>query len=67
MIAVAPIVLVWFGFGPLAKILVVAFVCFFPIAVNAFEGFPAMDVRIGGQQRTQFEELRSYNLNLTIT
>jgi len=43
LIAVAPIVLVWFGFGPLAKILVVAFVCFFPIAVNAFEGFRAVD------------------------
>ncbi|MBU1049748.1 ABC transporter permease [Candidatus Bipolaricaulota bacterium] len=43
LIAVAPIVLVWFGFGPLAKILVVAFVCFFPIAVNAYEGFRSVD------------------------
>ena len=43
LIAVAPIVLVWFGFGPLAKILVVAFVCFFPIAVNAFEGFRSVE------------------------
>lgn len=43
LIAVAPIVLVWFGFGPLAKIVVVAFVCFFPIAVNAFEGFRSVD------------------------
>lgn len=43
LIAVAPIVLVWFGFGPLSKILVVAFVCFFPIAVNAFEGFRSVD------------------------
>lgn len=43
LIAVAPIVLVWFGFGPLAKILVVAFVCFFPIAVNTFEGFRSVD------------------------
>jgi len=43
LIAVAPIVIVWFGFGPLAKILVVAFVCFFPIAVNAFEGFRSVD------------------------
>jgi len=43
LIAVAPLVLVWFGFGPTAKILVVAFVCFFPIAVNAFEGFRSVD------------------------
>ncbi len=39
LIAVAPIVIVWFGFGPMAKVLVVAFVCFFPVTVNAFEGF----------------------------
>jgi ABC-type nitrate/sulfonate/bicarbonate transport system permease component len=43
LIAVAPIVIVWFGFGPLAKILVVAFVCFFPVAVNAYEGFRSVD------------------------
>jgi putative hydroxymethylpyrimidine transport system permease protein len=43
LIAVAPIVIVWFGFGPLAKVLVVAFVCFFPVAVNAFEGFRSVD------------------------
>ena len=43
LIAVAPIVIVWFGFGPLAKVLVVAFVCFFPIAVNTYEGFRSVD------------------------
>ena len=39
LVAVAPIVLVWFGLGLLAKVLIVAFVCFFPIAVNTYEGF----------------------------
>jgi putative hydroxymethylpyrimidine transport system permease protein len=43
LIAVAPLVLIWFGFGVLAKTLIVAFVCFFPIAVNAFEGFRSVD------------------------
>ncbi len=43
LIAVAPIVIVWFGFGPLAKVLVVTFVCFFPVAINAFEGFRSVD------------------------
>jgi len=43
LIAVAPILIVWFGFGSLPKVLVVMFVCFFPVAVNAFEGFRSVD------------------------
>jgi putative hydroxymethylpyrimidine transport system permease protein len=43
LIAVAPLVLIWFGLGVLAKVLIVAFVCFFPIAVNAYEGFRTVD------------------------
>jgi ABC-type nitrate/sulfonate/bicarbonate transport system permease component len=43
LMAVAPLILIWFGLGPSAKVLVVAFVCFFPITVNAYEGFRAMD------------------------
>ncbi len=43
LIAVAPVIVVWFGFGALAKILVVTFVCFFPVAVNALEGFQSVD------------------------
>jgi len=39
LMAIAPLILIWFGFGVFAKILIVAFVCFFPIAVNAYEGF----------------------------
>jgi len=43
LIAVAPLILIWFGFGLLAKVLIVAFVCFFPIAVNTYEGFRTID------------------------
>ncbi len=43
LMAVAPLVLIWFGLGPSAKVLIVAFVCFFPITVNAYEGFRAVD------------------------
>lgn len=43
LIAVAPLILIWFGLGPSAKVLVAAFVCFFPITVNAVEGFRATD------------------------
>jgi ABC-type nitrate/sulfonate/bicarbonate transport system permease component len=45
LIAIAPLLLIWFGFGLLAKVLIVAFVCCFPIAVNAYEGFRAVDPR----------------------
>jgi len=43
LIAIAPLILIWFGFGVLAKVLIVAFVCFFPIAVSAYEGFRSVD------------------------
>lgn len=43
LMAVAPLVLIWFGLGALAKVLIVAFVCFFPITVNAYEGFRVVD------------------------
>jgi putative hydroxymethylpyrimidine transport system permease protein len=43
LIAVAPLVLIWFGLGVLAKVLIVAFVCFFPITVSTYEGFRAVD------------------------
>jgi ABC-type nitrate/sulfonate/bicarbonate transport system permease component len=43
LIAIAPMILIWFGLGSLSKILVVAFVCFFPLAVNTYEGFRTVD------------------------
>lgn len=43
LIAVAPLVLIWFGLGIFAKVLIVAFVCFFPISVNTYEGFQAIN------------------------
>jgi len=43
LIAIAPLILIWFGLGILAKVLIVAFVCFFPITVNAYEGFRTVD------------------------
>ena len=39
LIAIAPVILIWFGLGLFAKTLIVAAVCFFPIAVNTYEGF----------------------------
>ena len=38
MIVIAPILVVWFGFGIGPKIAIIALICFFPIAVNTLDG-----------------------------
>ena len=43
IIAVAPLLIIWFGFGLLPKVLVIALVTFFPVAVGLIEGFAATD------------------------
>jgi NitT/TauT family transport system permease protein len=44
-VAVAPLLIIWFGFGIESKILIVALICFFPILVNAVAGFKSTDPR----------------------
>jgi len=43
IIAIAPLMIIWFGFGLLPKVLVVALVTFFPIVVGLIEGFNKAD------------------------
>ncbi len=43
IIAIAPLLIIWFGFGLLPKVVVIALVTFFPIAVGLIEGFAATD------------------------
>jgi len=43
IIAIAPLMIIWFGFGILPKILVVGLVTFFPIVVGLIEGFDKAD------------------------
>lgn len=45
-IAVAPLFVVWFGFGPFPKVLLTFLLCFFPILVDSMTGFRALDVRL---------------------
>lgn len=43
IIALAPLLVVWFGFGILPKVLIIALMCFFPILVAALQGLDYPD------------------------
>jgi putative hydroxymethylpyrimidine transport system permease protein len=43
IVVIAPVLLIWFGYGIQPKVLVVALICFFPITVNAIDGLRAVD------------------------
>lgn len=43
IIALAPLFIIWFGFGVLPKIVIVIIVCFFPIAISLVDGMEAID------------------------
>ncbi|MFZ5354110.1 MAG: ABC transporter permease [Bacillota bacterium] len=43
IIALAPLFVMWFGFGIAPKIIVVILVCFFPIAVSLLDGLDSID------------------------
>lgn len=43
IVALAPILLIWFGYGLTPKVIVVVLVCFFPIAVNLVDGLRSVD------------------------
>jgi NitT/TauT family transport system permease protein len=42
-IAIAPLFIIWFGFGLFPKLLIVFLLCFFPIVVASVAGFKAVD------------------------
>jgi ABC-type nitrate/sulfonate/bicarbonate transport system permease component len=43
IIAIAPLMIIWFGFGLFPKVVVIALVTFFPITVGLIEGFAATE------------------------
>jgi NitT/TauT family transport system permease protein/putative hydroxymethylpyrimidine transport system permease protein len=52
IIVVAPILVVWFGYGILPKVLIIALICFFPITVNAYDGLRSVDPELIKVMRT---------------
>jgi len=49
-VAIAPLILLWFGFSSTSKLVIVVVICFFPILINSMQG-----LRI--RNRTHFEVL----------
>ncbi len=43
MIAIAPLIIIWFGYGLFPKVLVIAVATFFPVAVGLIDGFNSTD------------------------
>lgn len=39
IIVMAPLLVIWFGFGLLPKVIVITLVCFFPVTVSVMDGF----------------------------
>ena len=52
IIVIAPILVVWFGYGIGPKLAIVALICFFPIAVNALDGLRSVDPEATKMMRT---------------
>lgn len=51
-IAVAPLFIIWLGFGIAPKLLIVFLLCFFPIVVSSVAGFKSVDPEIRDFART---------------
>lgn len=45
-IALAPLFLIWFGYGLLPKILITALISFFPIIINTVKGFKSIEMEL---------------------
>ena len=43
IIAIAPLLLIWVGYGLAPKVIIVAIICFYPIVVNTVDGLKAID------------------------
>ncbi len=43
VVVIAPVLVVWFGYGIAPKLAIIALICFFPIAVNTLDGLRSVD------------------------
>jgi NitT/TauT family transport system permease protein len=52
-IAIAPLFVLWFGYGVMSKVVITALVCFFPVLVSVIAGFQSTD-------RDQLDMMRAF-------
>jgi NitT/TauT family transport system permease protein len=52
VVSIAPILLAWFGFGLLPKVIVVVLITFFPIMMNTYAGMKALGEEISSLARS---------------
>ncbi len=57
-VAIAPLLVVWFGFGITSKVVVVALLCFFPVLVNTISGIRG----VSREQVELFQAIRASRL-----
>lgn len=55
-VAIAPLIIIWIGFGDTSKVVIVAIICFFPMLVNNLQGLKIRD-------RHHFELFKSLGAN----
>ena len=54
IIVIAPVLVVWFGYGIGPKLAIIALICFFPIAVNTLDGLRSVDGESVKMMRTLY-------------
>ena len=52
IVVLAPILVVWLGFGIGPKLVIIALICFFPVTVNTLDGLSAVDPDLVKMMRT---------------
>lgn len=52
IVALAPLLVIWFGAGPLSKVLVCALTLFFPVLINTIVGIRSVDVELRDLMRS---------------
>lgn len=66
VIAIAPVFIIWFGYGTAPKVIITALICFFPLTVNTVAGYSAVDpdarMLFRAHNATRFQTFRMLSL-----
>jgi putative hydroxymethylpyrimidine transport system permease protein len=63
IVIVAPLLVVWFGYGLAPKLVIIALICFFPVVVTALDGLASLDPELRKLMQTlDAPPLRTFRL-----